>query len=343
MAEIRRSLDNVFAARREKALIDAERRKQEAYSKVPLLAELDAKITLSGIRYARKLLSESNPSDGSALDEEICRLNKRKEALLVAHGLPAAYMKPVFSCPLCEDRGYVTKSSGESVPCSCYQKLYLEQLYAFSNILNDGKTGFDFFDDSFFSDKPNKQKYQVDISPREQILEIKHQCIKFIENFSDKDTPNFYFYGSIGTGKTFMAKSIGLELVKRGYSVLYLSAPSLFSIIQQYRFSSDRETSEHEQTYKNLITADLLILDDLGTEPKSDARYAELLTLLEMRKGRNQNHMAKTLISSNFDLKRLFQEYNERIASRLVGEFQFIQFIGDDIRMIKRNDHPKWI
>ncbi|HBR03011.1 MAG TPA: AAA family ATPase [Ruminiclostridium sp.] len=342
MAEIRRSLDNIFAAKRERALIDAERRKKEAYAKIPRLAELDAEITLAGIRFARRLLSQNNPDDGYTLDERISFLNAQKEALLKTHGLPVNFMEPVFSCPACEDRGYIAKSSGESVPCSCYQKLYLEQLYAYSNILDDGQTGFEFFDETFFSDKLNAKRYQVEISPREQILGIKHQCEKFVENFPDKETPNFYFFGSIGTGKTFMAKSIGLELVKRGYSVLYLSAPSLFSTIQQYRISSDKDVAENEQAYKNLITVNLLILDDLGTEPKSDARYAEFLTLLEMRKGQSRNHTAKTIISSNFDLKRLFQEYNERIASRIVGEFQAFQFIGDDIRLIKRHQQ-QWL
>jgi DNA replication protein DnaC len=343
MAEIRRTLDNIFSSKREKALLDAERRKQEAYAKIPMLAKLDAEITLTGLHYARSLLSDAESMDGSILEEKINALNKRKKELLTASSFPADFMEPVFSCPLCSDRGYVVKATGESIPCSCYQKLYLEQLYSFSNLLDDGRTGFEFFDESFFNDKPNKKKYQIDISPKEQILGIRSQCLKYIENFSDKETPDFYFFGSIGTGKTFMAKSIGLELVKRGYTVLYLSAPSLFSTIQQYRISSDKDAAENEESYRNLITVNLLILDDLGTEPKSDARYAELLTLLELRKGRNREHIARTLISSNFDLKRLFLEYNERIASRIVGEFQALQFIGDDIRMIRRNDRINWL
>ncbi len=340
MAEIRRNLDHSFAIRREKALQEAERRKQEAQERIPELASLDAKITLSGIRYARTVLSEKGPDfDADTLSEKISQLNEQKTALLLAHNLPADYMEPRFTCPICEDRGYITNSTnGAFDPCSCYQKLYLEQLYAFSNILDDGQTGFTFFNDSYFSDKPDKKKYQVETAPRDQINCIKHSCLEFIDGVTQKETSNLYFFGPTGTGKTFMAKSVGLELLKKGYTVLYLTATSLFSIIRQYRLNPDHDGTSDEQAYKNLFTVNLLILDDLGTEPGSDARYAELLTLLELRKAQDKNHVAKTIISSNLNSKRLFQEYNERIASRIVGEFNTLHFIGDDIRILKKID-----
>ena len=169
-------------------------------------------------------------------------------------------------------------------------------------------------------------------------MHIKNVCSTFVENFESQDTPNYFFFGPTGTGKTFIAKSIGLELIKKGYSVLYLSAPMLFSIIHQYRINPDRDEANGEQAYKNLITSNLLILDDLGTEPGSDARYAEFLTLLEMRKAHAKNNITKTIISSNLDLKRLFQEYNERIASRIIGEFESLRFYGEDIRIVKKLD-----
>ncbi len=340
MAEIRRNLDHVFAIRREKALREAERRKQELQEKIPELSALDARITLSGIRYARALLSENGPDlDPDTLSEKINQLDEQKAALFLAHNLPVDYLEPKFDCPVCEDRGYLTDhASGASTPCSCYQKLYLEQLYSFSNILDDGQTGFTFYDESFFSDMPDKKKYHVEIAPREQIQCIKHRCLEFIENIDKKETPNLYFFGPTGTGKTFMAKCVGMELLKKGHTVLYLSATTLFSIIRQFRLNPEYNGTRDEQAYKNLFTVNLLILDDMGTEPGSDARYAELLTLLELRKAQDKNHTAKTIISSNLDLKRLFQEYNERIASRIVGEFSTLQFIGDDIRIIKKVD-----
>ena len=123
-----------------------------------------------------------------------------------------------------------------------------------------------------------------------------------------------------------MAKSIGIEILKAGYTVLYLTATSLFPIIQQYRLNMDKDGVSSEQAYKNLITVNLLILDDLGTEAKSDSKYAELLSLLELRKAQGKKSISKTIIASNLNYKRLFQEYDERIASRIIGEFQALQF-----------------
>ena len=60
MAEIRRNLDNEFSLRRDKALIDAERRKKELYERLPKLAQIDTEITLTGLRYDRACLNDHN-------------------------------------------------------------------------------------------------------------------------------------------------------------------------------------------------------------------------------------------------------------------------------------------
>lgn len=336
MADIRRFLDSEFALKRDRAIYEAERRKHDVFEKIPELAQIETEITLTGVRYARSLISEATSSLSiNEYLEKMARLNMKKEALLIAHNIPVDYMDPRFSCTFCEDRGYISKD-GASVPCSCYQNLYLEQLYEVSNLVDDGGTGFDFFDENFYPVNPDKKKYFINISPRAQILEVKKQCLNFIDNFADKSTQNLYFYGPTGTGKTFMAKSIGIEILKAGFTVLYLTATSLFPIIQQYRLNMDKDGVSSEQAYKNLITVNLLILDDLGTEPGSDSKYAELLSLLELRKAQGKNNTAKTVIASNLNYKRLFKEYDERIASRIIGEFQALQFAGEDIRILKK-------
>jgi len=339
MIRITREIKAILESRRDKAMADLERRKAEAWARIPELAALDQEITLEGIRHARMLIHNPGAADTEALAGRIAALKQEKENLLVQNGFPADYLEPRFTCPVCRDTGLVTRQDSlETATCSCYRQLYLEKLYQVSNILDDGSTGFRYFDEILFSDTPDPKRYGSEVSPREQILAIRNRCISLIENFSNPTPVNLYFYGATGTGKTFMAKSTGLELIRRGYTVLYLSAPTLFEVIRRARFSPDDE--ELDATYRDLVETQLLILDDLGTEPASDTRYAELLTLLEARKNRTSRFVAHTIISTNLHPKQLYQAYNERVASRILGEFELFKFFGQDIRIQKKYREP---
>lgn len=50
------------------------------------------------------------------------------------------------------------------------------------------------------------------------------------------------------------------------------------------------------------------------------------------------NPNKKTIISTNLSLQNLFSTYDERIVSRLVGNYDICYFFGDDIRFILKND-----
>lgn len=338
MAEINREINAVLSARRKKAYDDMENIKAEIYKKIPDLLKIDEEITLSGIRFAqehiRNAYDEMRPDE---LSRHIIILRNEKENLLKIHGYTADYLEPRYICPICRDTGTIRDpDSFETKSCNCYRQLYLDSLYQVSNILGNDETGFEFFKDSYYSDIPDKKRYDSDISPKDQIIGIRNHCLDFVEGFGNLLTPNLYFFGSAGTGKTFMAKSVGLEIIKRGYTVLYLSAPTLFEIIRKARYFSEGDERNADSSYRNLIYTELLILDDLGTEPASDARYAEFLTLLEARKARSMQQASKMIISSNLRIKLLYQLYNERIVSRIAGEFGALRFFGDDIRILKK-------
>lgn len=336
MVRISREIKAILDARRDRAQADLEQRKAEVWARIPQLADLDQRITLEGIRHARMLIrGDAGAADAEVLARHIAGLKQEQENLLMSSGYPADFLEPRFTCRICEDTGLVTdQESLETRPCACYRQLYLERLYQVSNILDDGRTGFQHFNEAYYPDRPDKKRYESDISPRDQILAIRDRCLSFIEHFSEPEPANLYFYGSAGTGKTFMAKSTGLELINRGFTVLYLSAPNLFEVIRKARFSAGDDGSD--AAYDDLVETQLLIVDDLGTEPASDARYAEFLTLLEARKTRSGHHTARTIISSNLHPRQLYQAYNERIASRILGEFETFKFFGEDIRIMKK-------
>ena len=87
--------------------------------------------------------------------------------------------------------------------------------------------------------------------------------------------------------------------------------------------------------YDNLLSVDLLIIDDLGTECMNQMKFSELFNIINTRL-LNQNHTTKTIISTNLSLKNLYNNYDERIVSRIVGNYNICYFFGDDIRFKKR-------
>ena len=102
--------------------------------------------------------------------------------------------------------------------------------------------------------------------------------------------------------------------------------------IIDYRFS---KSENNDNILENILNVDLLIIDDLGTEALNTMKLTELFTIINSRILNQNNKITKTIISTNLDLKEIFSIYNERIGSRLVGNYNICKFIGDDIRFKK--------
>lgn len=83
-----------------------EERKQAAYKEFPRLAEIDAEVATLSAAKARALVggSESGMED---LRASIALLSQERTALLAAGGHPADYLELPYTCPVCQDTGYV--------------------------------------------------------------------------------------------------------------------------------------------------------------------------------------------------------------------------------------------
>ena len=82
--------------------------------------------------------------------------------------------------------------------CSCLKQKLLDFSFNKSNMSNLNKENFDSFNELLFSDKVDKQKFKLDISPRENIKNIKNRCIDFVNNFDDENNKNLLFSGNTG-------------------------------------------------------------------------------------------------------------------------------------------------
>ena len=134
-------------------------------------------------------------------------------------------------------------------------------------------------------------------------------------------------------GKTFMSNCIAQELLKTGKTVLYQTAPVLLESVIDYKMSRQKETFHH--FYQSVLHVDLLIIDDLGTESLNTMKLSELFTILNTRILNLNHRITKTIISTNLNIKDIFNNYEERIGSRIAGYYDIYHFFGDDLRFKK--------
>ena len=315
-----------------KAEFEAEQRKQELYKKYPKLQSIDDKLTSLAISTTKSLINNNDKSLLNSLNESIDKLKSEKNKILKSINISEDYFKPNYDCIICKDSGYITNSDYTTSMCSCLkQRLYDEQ-YNKANISNLDTQNFDNFSDLLYSDIVDENKYHTNISPRENINLIKDICLNFIENFDDKNQKNLLFTGNTGLGKTFLSSCIANEIIKKGKNVLYQTAPVMLDSIIDYRFGKLNSTN----ILDSILNVDLLIIDDLGTECMNNMKFTEIFNIINTRL-LNQNKITKTIISTNLSLKNLYSNYDERIVSRIVGNYDICYFFGDDIRFKKRS------
>lgn len=336
-----RDMHNIISReyeRRQKRSADmAQQRKSEIYAKIPRLLEIDDQINQMGIKFNRLILS-ANGDTAAHLDDlrkSIAFLSNEKRELLKSNDISVDSLKPRCECGKCFDTGYITGSAG-SQRCSCYKQQVISYLFAKSNISLTGNECFDNFSELLYPAEVDHSKYGIQISPRENINNIKNACMEFTKNIDNPTAKNLFFSGRTGVGKTFLSFCIARDLLNKGRTVLYLTSPMLFDLITEYKMKAFKDDSFNDDRYKSIFSVELLIIDDLGTEPLSDARYAELLNILNTRQARDSESACKTIISTNMGPKKLFELYTERIVSRIVGHFDRLELAGKDIRSENR-------
>lgn len=286
----------------------------------PQIIELDQKIGRLCIQLSMSALKsiENREAYLHDLKEKIIDLRMRKSELLVSNGFDMDYLNLHYRCNKCRDTGFIGTTK-----CTCFKQKVVEVYYAGSELRSMLKTNnFDNFKLEFY---PSRKSESESESPKKNMEKILSRSMNFLKNFDSTDE-NLLFYGSSGTGKTFLSHCITKELIDKGYFVVYKTAEELIKALKDIRFNNDTSLEEL------LINCDLLIIDDLGTEQLSDFSKTELFNLLNTKLLKQK----KMLVSTNLALDSLLKTYSERITSRLLGNFTLCKFFGDDIR-VKKN------
>jgi len=147
---------------------------------------------------------------------------------------------------------------------------------------------------------------------------------KYVSAFPS--SKNLVFIGGAGTGKTYAAQYAGARLLDRGFSVIFTTAFSLIQRFKDYIFNFEHAA------LGPLLTCDLLIIDDLGTEPKIKNISDEyLLNVINERLANN----SPFLITTNLSPEDILARYDERLTSRILSKQSsvVIEFKGKDLRL----------
>ena len=321
-----------YEQNRRSAEIDLENRKNRIYKKYPKLYDIDENINKLSIKKTKNALL--NNTDGTEIDNKISVLKKETNDLLKKLNIDTSFFMPNYNCKKCKDTGFINYPDKKSQMCNCLKQKLINISYNKSNLNNLQKENFNNFNLKKFSNKVNMQKYNMNISPQENMKSIKKAALNFINNFDNPDTKNLLFTGNTGLGKTYMSNCIANELLNRGKTVLYQTSPILLETIIDNKFSKYK-TSETNDFYNQVLTSDLLIIDDLGTESLNSVKLSELFTIINSRSLNLNNKITKTIISTNLSIEKIFSIYEERIGSRVAGFYDIYYFFGEDLRLNK--------
>lgn len=320
--------------RRDNAELTAKQHKIEMAEKYPEFQFIEQELSRTGIETVNAFALPKEMGDKllTLLREKNRQLREERTNLLKELGLPLNYLNVNYTCEKCNDTGTIENYDEENrvsygtTYCECYMDL-LKKYSAkkMSEMTPLELSSFDDFDLSYYS----KSASGTEFSPYETMKIVYDGCRNYADTF-DKDSNSLYFCGRTGLGKTHLSLAIANEAIKKGYNVVYGSTINFINKLEREKFGR-ADTFETEDI---LIGADLLILDDLGAEFSTPFAVSALYNIINSRIARG----VPTIISSNLSIKEFENRYPESIASRIIGNYQIVEFAGKDIRQIQNNE-----
>ena len=320
---LRLALQRFEEDRRERQERCRERR-ERIFTRQPRLRQIDAELRSTMSRIITSALRRgTDPASAIAgLRDENLSLQAEKRELLAKLGLPEDALDETPACPLCGDTGY-----RDGRMCRCLRSYCArEQQRELSRMLDLGSQSFDTFDLSWYSDRlePGQRK-----SARQHMEEkVYNSCAEYASHFG-KRPENLLLFGAPGLGKTHLSAAIAREASERGFSVVYDTAGHIFGQFEQQKFGREEEADDHVE---RVLSCDLLILDDLGSEMTTAFVQSALYQIINTRLMERRS----TIISTNLTPEGIAQRYSPQIASRIEGEYTLLPFVGEDIRRLKK-------
>ncbi len=321
--------NRALAKRREENQAIRDQRIREVRNAYPEeYSHIEAGLRAGGTALARCVLSGGR--DYPKIQESIQGLQKQREELLFQLGKPKDYLDEVITCPLCRDTGFLENGRR----CRCLESLVSQHMGTTSNLTDFMKEQtFDKVDYRLFAKQPKENGRD----PLTHMKNVYARGMRFAETF-EQTHGSLLLMGNAGTGKTYLSSCIANHAISRGKSVYYQTAFRLLELLEKQKFDRLLPEEEEQAVYaaRQIRQADLLIIDDLGTEFVTAYSGAAIFDIINSRQLQGKS----TVLSTNLNLEGLEKVYSKRFTSRLWGSFEILPFIGQDLRM-QRHTSPE--
>lgn len=295
----------------------AERRQQIDRQNAKAKAIADKAFAIDEISRANKAYIDATfmaIASGNDAPKAIENAHEIYQKALEKYGFCEDDFKSKPACPHCGDTGYC-----DGKVCSCVWDSFIKNLKIECQI--DERAKFSFADCNLSAVKNKAQRTALD--------ELYSSMKKYVDKFPAAKCRTLVFSGGVGTGKTCLASAMSRAVVEKGYAVKFVSAYEFCSLMLTVHTSP---ISERNALLHDVLTCDLLVIDDLGTEPMlKNVTVEYLLLTLEERQSRG----LFSIITTNLSGENILNRYGERIYSRLSHKqhSMILELQGSDLRI----------
>lgn len=297
-----------YAAIREREERDRDARCAAA-RKDPEYAQAERNYSAASLDYARVKAS------GKDCGKEKAAFEWAEKALSAIASEKGYDLSLHVRCKKCGDTGFV----GEKL-CSCAMPLYLALIKEDSGTGHIPKVSFD---DNLAGNSDCAQSKQLSV--------LYDKMKEFTEKFATTRVKFILFTGQSGVGKTTLAYATANALMEKGVSVCFVTAFEFNNLMLRYHTTSLAERAKYMDF---LLDCDMLIIDDLGTEPILKSVTKEYLyNVIDTRLSDGK----KTMVTSNLNVEELMVRYGERTVSRMTNKTYSLarELCGDDLRKFR--------
>ena len=295
------------------------KRKDEIYKLCPEIEELGFEITSAGASYTLAVMAKDEEKS-ALMRQQMEELSQKRTGLLIKNGFAANALELQPFCPLCKDSGFV-----DGKPCTCLKAEMIRHRQKLLTALSPApKATFQEFNLDYYPKEAIQLSNGQMLVPYSHMKGIFDYCKSYSQYFSPR-SKSLLMLGSAGLGKTHLACAIAKECMEKDFTVMYSSSQSLFEQIEQARYTG-------EDLISDILSCDLFILDDLGSENITPYCNSVFYNIVNTRMINGNPCIYTTNITSQ---QAMNKRYGEKITSRLMGSCAQLSFLGNDIRIMR--------